>query len=245
MPPPHGTALTAAPVVLADGMAVTARKGRRKIAAAGGRGGAVAEAAIEDATVQVGPTGLAATDGGFLRGHPHPAATALVDRSPGPSGAADAATHYCTTLAPDPFEIRRILGQIRAQFMPLSGADTVGRLELVLAEILNNIAEHGDPASQHGNDPGSRRSVHLSAATATGGIYCIISDVGEAVPADCLAPRSLPRPPAPEEPTHDLAEGGFGWFMIQNTARKLYYGREGRRNILAFLIPQDGTALAV
>lgn len=154
------------------------------------------------------------------------------------------ATHYCATLAPDPFEIRRILLQVRKRFMPLSGPDTVGRLELVLAEILNNIAEHGEPEARP-SDHAARRKVHLSAATATGGIYCIISDIGEAVPADCLAPRSLPRQPPPDAPGTDLAEGGFGWFMIQNTARKLYYGRDGRRNILAFLIPQESTAVAV
>lgn len=211
----------------------------------GGRAPKVRHHAAATVPADVDPEGAIEEVRVWAADHPPAAETPLVMGSHVSKGEADVPTLYCTTLAPDPFEIRRILGQVRARFMPLSGADTVGRLELVLAEILNNIAEHGEPEHQSGSVPGSRRSVHLSAATATGGIYCIISDVGEAVPADCLAPRSLPRQLTPDGPTQDLAEGGFGWFMIQNTARKLYYGREGRRNILAFLIPQDGTALAV
>lgn len=171
-------------------------------------------------------------------------AAAIAPKAMPPGGmavAADASAHFCTCLAPNPFEIRRTLLQIRKQFVPLSDDDTVGRLELVLAEILNNIAEHGDPLAQN-DRRAPHRKVHLSAATATGGIYCIVSDVGEEVPSHCLAPRPLPQQGGGA--AVDLPEGGFGWFIIQLMARKLFYCRDGRRNILAFLIPQDSPIAA-
>lgn len=152
---------------------------------------------------------------------------------------------FIASLTPDPLEIRRTLLQMRQRFDPLSGRETAARMELVVAEILNNIAEHGGvpPIAPCPTCQGvPARMIHVSAATAQGGIYCIISDEGEAVPAHCLRPSEAPhRLPAD---LRDLPEGGFGWFMIQNVARKLYYDREGRRNILAFLIPHDQPAAA-
>lgn len=148
-------------------------------------------------------------------------------------------SYICLDLSPQPLDIRRSLLKVRQQFAPTAGEEVAGRLELVLAEVLNNIAEHGGaPAA---SDP---TKIHVSAATAEGGIYCIVSDVGEALPPSCLERRPLPQTRSSEAPDTDLPEGGFGWFMIQHLASKLYYGREGRRNVLAFLIPDDHPVVA-
>ena len=80
-------------------------------------------------------------------------------------------------------------------------------------------------------------------AEAVGGIYCIVSDKGEAVPEACLAPRGLPVAEGGALPD-SLAEGGYGWFMIQTMVRKLYYGRDQGRNVLSFLIPCENPCAA-
>ena len=129
-------------------------------------------------------------------------------------------------LRADPFEVRQALRDLRARFAPAVSADAMGRLELVLAEVMNNVAEH---SATQGVGSGA---MHLCIVMQDGGLSCAITDDGGKLPADCLKPRNLPA----IDPL-DLPEGGFGWFLIQGLTQSLCYYREDRRNCLAFTVP--------
>lgn len=129
-------------------------------------------------------------------------------------------------LRADPHNVRQALIDLHARFAAVVDADAMGRLELVLAEVMNNVAEH---AATPGHQLGS---MHLCVVMQDSGLSCAITDDGGKLPADCLKPRSLPM----QDPL-DLPEGGFGWFLIQGLTQSLCYYREGCRNCLAFTVP--------
>lgn len=129
-------------------------------------------------------------------------------------------------LRADPQEVRQALTDLRTRFAGAVDADALGRLELVLAEVMNNVAEH---AAAPGRGSGC---MHLCIVMQDGGLSCAITDDGGKLPADCLRPRSLPA----LDPL-DLPEGGFGWFLIQGLTQSLCYYREDHRNCLAFTVP--------
>lgn len=144
-------------------------------------------------------------------------------RDPVVSGTQSAAAHH--VLRADPLSVRDVLGTLCRDLVTRCSCDLLGRLELVLAEALNNIVEH---AEAHIARAGR---IHLVVKTHTGGLSCLIIDRGQALPDACLAPRSLP------SHDHGLREGGFGWYLIQDLAREIRYERAGGRNYLAFTIP--------
>jgi serine/threonine-protein kinase RsbW len=141
----------------------------------------------------------------------------------------------------DALTVREALVFLRARFEGHAGADTISHLELALAEVLNNICQHGVRSrNQPTDNPARSPIVHLCVIRHVGGIACAITDNGSALPPACLGPRELPQFRAedgqPKE-TECLPEGGFGWFLIQELAASLSYFREGQRNFLGFIIP--------
>lgn len=147
-------------------------------------------------------------------------------------------------LRADPLSVRHTLAELCRKLGPLCPADAIGRLELVLAEVLNNIVEHGIGAG-HGDDAGGdnaagiarARAVHLLVSLEGRTLRCVITDTGVLLPGDCLAPRSLPRC----EP--ELPEGGFGWYLIQDLVSELGYSRSAGRNCLTFTLPVDAKGI--
>lgn len=92
--------------------------------------------------------------------------------------------------------------------------------ELVLAEALNNIVEHG----------------HISQGDPVGVTWCdtgrlqiTIIDHGRPCPLSVIDNASLPNP-------DDVAEGGYGWAIISMLCHNLTYRSEQGENILAFSI---------
>jgi serine/threonine-protein kinase RsbW len=79
--------------------------------------------------------------------------------------------------------------------------DARGTAELVLAEVLNNVAEH----AYAGTGRAWWRSCH--AATFTGHLRCQIVDQGKAMPGGTLPEGRLPGRPGLA--LDDLPEGGF------------------------------------
>ena len=134
-------------------------------------------------------------------------------------------------LQADPDTVRQTLQDLRTRFAPQVSADAMGRLELVLAEVMNNVAEHASLAPLPGT---GSRSIHLCVVMHDNGLSCAITDNGNRLPADCLLPRSLPA----MDPL-DLPEGGFGWCLIQGLTQSLCYYREDHRNCLAFMVPHQ------
>lgn len=110
-------------------------------------------------------------------------------------------------------------------------ADLLSRVEMVVAEVLNNIAEHAYRAVQVA-------PVRL-AAELCGGALCVrVRDCGRPMPGGALPDGTLP--------SHDvsrdlLPEGGFGWFLIRAQSDFLFYRREGRENTLElYFWPRSG-----
>jgi serine/threonine-protein kinase RsbW len=137
-------------------------------------------------------------------------------------------------LVAEPAAVRvalvRIAAELERRAIP---AERAAAAELVLAEVLNNIAEHAFA----GAPPGA---VEVSLRFAGGAIACEVRDGGRPMPGG--------RPPAPTPPLataesrRDLPEGGFGWFLILSLAEELEYFRDGRRNVLRFRLPLTGGA---
>lgn len=126
----------------------------------------------------------------------------------------------------DPFAIRRSLSRMIAS-PPLSGLGAESRAvaELVLAESLNNVAEHAyDEAGG---------TVEVTLRQDAGGVLCQIVDFGRSMPNGRLPEGKLP-PSAVQ--LRDLPEGGFGWHLIRSLCADLSYTRSKGRNRLTFLI---------
>ena len=132
--------------------------------------------------------------------------------------------------------VRQALADLLAapQVRALGGADR-GTVELVLAEVLNNIVEH---AYAGGTGP-----VEVDLWATNTGLSFRVADAGSAMPDGTLPPGQLPDlPPFGDGPSElaDLPEGGFGWHLIRSLTRDLTYARHGGRNLLTFAIALDG-----
>ncbi|SDW28685.1 ATP-binding protein [Roseicitreum antarcticum] len=125
-------------------------------------------------------------------------------------------------------ETRQSLRQVCAHLERIGlNPDSIATTELVLAEVLNNIAEHACPVH--------RGNVWLK-VTQTGALLEFrISDDGSAMPLN-----TVPMPPPPDpSPPDNLPEGGFGWYLIHLLTDNLVYQRQGDRNILTFLMDYE------
>jgi serine/threonine-protein kinase RsbW len=100
--------------------------------------------------------------------------------------------------------------------------DARGRVELVLAEALNNIVEHA-----YDRENGQ---IELRCHGAQTHLFCEIIDSGAQMPDEQL-PAGLSQPLDENE---DLPEGGFGWFLIRSLTEDLVYRRVNARNHLTF-----------
>lgn len=163
--------------------------------------------------------------------------------------------------------VRRALEDLRARFNGGAEADALDRLELVLAEVLNNITLHGagglppagalteegraadilpmrnfghsgpapkEPQSSHDDGVEDGVVIHLTVTQHSGGLACAVVDNGTPLPKECLVfPKTFPSPEACA-----IRAGGFGWFIIRDLTRSLFYFRENSRNVLCFNIPR-------
>lgn len=136
---------------------------------------------------------------------------------------------FVTSFMATPLAVRATLTALLKRFHDEVSDDVLGRLQLVLAEVLNNVAEHG--ASEDGS---YGPQIHLCVTRHPRGLACAITDDGVSLPANCLSPRSLPQLGTL---TEELPEGGFGWFLIQDLTHALCYYREESHNFLAFCVP--------
>ncbi|NJS38505.1 MAG: ATP-binding protein [Rhodobacteraceae bacterium] len=155
--------------------------------------------------------------------------------SPAPD-LAGAGTSHSFVLASDPLAVRTGLAKIAAA-QPLSQltADQRGTVEVVLAEVLNNVAKHA-----YAGGPGQ---ISVSLRLLGAGLACQITDSGVAMPGNQLPAGGLPgrgADPASSYADHslsDLPEGGFGWHLIRQLTEGLHYARVGGQNKLSFTIP--------
>lgn len=148
-------------------------------------------------------------------------------QAPDPS---DQAEGMHVVLLASPTAVRDSLARMLAE-SPLRDlpADDRGTAELVLAEVLNNVTEHGYAA---GAGP-----VSVTLTPVAGGTRCLVVDQGVAMPGGVLPEGRLPVGDALPE---DLPEGGFGWHLIRSLTLDLTYDRAGGCNRLGFLLPRAG-----
>ena len=118
----------------------------------------------------------------------------------------------------------RLLAAAPVQDLPV---DARGTVELVLAEVLNNVTEH---AYAGGSGP-----VEVNLCATPVGLACRIVDRGLAMPGGKLPEGGLPDVAPP-----DFPEGGFGWHLIRSLTADLTYTRSAGTNRLSFLILLNG-----
>lgn len=104
--------------------------------------------------------------------------------------------------------------------------DAAHKVELVLAEVLNNVVKH----SYADNDDGL---IELRISRGDGMLACDVSDQGAGIPGD--PPFALKIPDLDCSPA-DLPEGGFGWALIGELAENLRYSRCDGCNHLTFCL---------
>ncbi|WP_226779787.1 ATP-binding protein [Oceaniglobus trochenteri] len=123
--------------------------------------------------------------------------------------------------------VRRALASIMSGLgaMDLSEDDS-STVELVLAEVLNNVTEHAYRDAGLG-------LIRLHLKQTDDGLSCRVIDNGDAMPRN-TPPRGYP--PNPNGPLETYPEGGFGWFLIRKLTSDLAYLRDADRNILSFRI---------
>lgn len=123
--------------------------------------------------------------------------------------------------------VRRALKQAR-DFLRASMADPEGAgvVELVLAEILNNIAEHGSTRER-------RAVIELGLSVCGERVDAVVNDDGLPLPGGKAPLGFLPET---EGGIDSLPEGGFGWFIIRELTSSLIYRRRGGRNAIRFSV---------
>ncbi|MEM1237566.1 MAG: ATP-binding protein [Pseudomonadota bacterium] len=125
----------------------------------------------------------------------------------------------------DTFEVRSSLQTLMSDmetrdYLP----EERGTVELVLAEVLNNVAEHAYQESGDGK-------IELDLNYVPGGITVKLQDFGKPMP-NGQTPLGMPADLDVE--VDDLPEGGFGWFLIGELAKDMVYERRGETNHLSF-----------
>jgi len=140
---------------------------------------------------------------------------------PGESAPADILN---LSVAADPAAIRQALGEVTA-WLAEARLDTeeLSTVELVLAETLNNIAEHA--YRERGGE------IELSVALSPRGVRIATVDEGEEMPRGALPSGTLV--PFDER---NPAEGGYGWFIIRAIVHDLLYHRESGRNHVSYRV---------
>lgn len=125
-----------------------------------------------------------------------------------------------------PTAVREVLDDIgrRSAAMGLT-KDVDLHVQIVLAELLNNVVEHA-----YAETPGC--PIRLDMQIADSGINIHVIDEGIALPNEEIPGKTMPSLDTP-----DLPEGGFGWALIQTIATDISYIRANGENQLQLTIP--------
>ncbi|AEI95819.1 MULTISPECIES: ATP-binding protein [Roseobacter] len=122
------------------------------------------------------------------------------------------------------YAAREALSQFLDALRPLElDVEESGTIELVLAEVLNNIVEHAYPPSQPSGP------IAIECAHRKDGLILKIKDKGYAMPDGKMPLGELGTLDLELE---DMPEGGFGWFLITHLAKDVRYERVGSENHL-------------
>lgn len=131
---------------------------------------------------------------------------------------------FMVSVKSDEMAVRTALERFLSALQPLDlSVEEAGTVELVLAEVLNNVVEHAYP------DPACAGHITIACAHHQDGLHLQVTDEGEAMP-DGVEP--LGKSVSLDVEFNDLPEGGFGWFLIKDLAKDVLYQRIGSENQL-------------
>ncbi len=138
---------------------------------------------------------------------------------------ADATSQIEIELSGTPEDVRATLLKIRI-FLEEKSLQKfeAGTLEIVLAEVLNNVVEHAL------TDQASGR-ISVSCRYHGSNWHVRVRDNGRAMPNLKLPEGNLPDASGA---LSDLPEGGFGWSMVHTLAHDIHYSRKNESNCLSF-----------
>lgn len=138
------------------------------------------------------------------------------------------------SLTSHPHSVRQALAQITA-YLRTRGVQEAHCLnvELVLAEVLNNICEHAYCGADDGR-------ILTSISCGNDMVHCHITDKGSAMPG-LMPPMGYFRDPDTCD-FDDLPEGGFGWGLIRAIAADVQYERRNVENHLFLQIAPESEA---
>ena len=126
---------------------------------------------------------------------------------------------------------REALLQVIAGLAPIGlDPEDSETVELILAEVLNNIVEHAYP------EVGTVGAIYIRCRHLADGLHFRIRDFGNRMPDD-KAPLGEMR--SYDVDVEDLPEGGFGWFLIRDLAKDVHYSRIAGGNQLDLRIAVD------
>jgi serine/threonine-protein kinase RsbW len=122
------------------------------------------------------------------------------------------------------YAAREASTKLMIELAPLNlDVEETGAIELIIAEVLNNIVEHGYP------DPKNGGPISIYCEQGNRGLSFKLIDKGLPMP-DGAPPVGLAANIDVE--LKDLPEGGFGWSIIKNLAKDIVYTRTDDANRL-------------
>jgi serine/threonine-protein kinase RsbW len=134
------------------------------------------------------------------------------------------------SLCSSSLSVRSALLQVRAALADLTlDADASGSIEIVLAEVLNNIGEH----AYRGQDEGR---IELRIWARGEALLFETRDFGLPMPNGRMPAG---RAASLDCPAEDSPEGGFGWHLLRTLTADLFSARVGERNHLTFRMRRD------
>ena len=106
--------------------------------------------------------------------------------------------------------------------------DARDNIQLVLAEVLNNVVEHAFRDRADG-------ALSVTIEIGRDMLHCVVLDDGAPMPG--LEMPNGERPEVVGIAVEDLPEGGFGWFLIHRLSESLHYERSEAGNRFTFRLP--------
>lgn len=129
---------------------------------------------------------------------------------------------FSSSIQNDQEHVVRLLDEVH-QWMDNAqiSKDKTIDIQIVLAEALNNVIEHGFSHDLTGN-------IDVRLEQYQKNVTLIIVDNGKPY----LPPGAASNPLIAATKTNDLPEGGFGWFLIQEITNSYDYVRRDQKNQL-------------
>ena len=129
------------------------------------------------------------------------------------------------TIKPDFHEVRRALQEIRDGLSTVLDDDPMNTIEIVGAEILNNVVEHG-----FAGRPVETPSIEVFACVTGQNLLFRVVDDGHPMPGGTLPGGQVPDIDSTN--VFALPEGGFGWGLIHMLSGDLNYAYIDGKNRL-------------